>query len=117
MAQPRSPRRDRASFSTPGFPGMIPRSSLFATRIMAGIGASQPFGLLELKCWFPPISAVRFTEGSVDAPTPPVNLYNQKSHVLSSAPPPSARSVPCWNLGDAVSNQTRIAIGFLEPAV
>ena len=60
----------------------------------------------------PPISAVRFTEGSVDAPTPPVNLYNQKSHVLSSA-----RSVPCWNLGDVVSNQTRIAIGFLEPAV
>ena len=30
-------------------------------------------------------SAVRFTEDSVDAPTPPVNLYNQKSHVVSSA--------------------------------
>jgi hypothetical protein len=43
---------------------------------------------------------------------PRVYLYNQKSHV-----PPSARSVPCWNLGDAVSNQARIAIGFLEPAV
>ena len=33
-----------------------------------------------------PISAVRFTEGSVDAPTPPVNLYNQKSQVLPLRP-------------------------------
>jgi hypothetical protein len=45
-------------------------------------------------------------------PTLPVNLYDQKRHLLSSA-----RSVPCWSLADAVSNQTRIAIGFLEPAV
>jgi hypothetical protein len=71
-----------------------------------------PAPLARLNVSNRPISAVRFIEGSVDAPAPPVNLYNQKSHVL-----PSARSVPCGNLGDAVSNQTGIAIGFLEPAV
>ncbi len=44
-------------------------------------------------------------------PTLPVNLYNQKSHVLSAA------MCACRNLGDGGFKSTGIAIGFLESAV